>query len=107
MRSDMAKQKGVEREQIQELNRKSKSSHRSSNMPSSSSSSTFSGLRMSQSIVLSTRPHRSFESSNGRFVVLSDKLGFIAGLLMNTAVFNTFKPLPSPNSVSASTLFVG
>ena len=41
---------------------------------------------MSQSIVLSTRPHRSFESSNGRFVVLSDKLGFIAGLLIGLSI---------------------
>jgi len=62
---------------------------------------------MSQSIVLSTRPHKSFESSKGRFIVLTDKLGFIAGLLMKTAVFNTFRPLPSPNSASVSKFFVG
>ena len=81
--------------------------HRSSNMPSNSSNSTCSGLRMSQSIVLSTRPHKSFESSKGRFIVLTDRLGFIAGLLMKTAVFSTFKPLPSPKSASVSKFFIG
>jgi len=62
---------------------------------------------MSHSMLLSTRDHISFDSSNPRFSVLTDKLGFIAGLLTNTVVFATARCRPSPNSASLSIFFVG
>lgn len=79
---------------------------KSSNIPSNSSNSTFSGLLKSHSIAPSTLAQRSF-SSKGLFSVWSDKLGFIAGLLTNTAVVFTPRFLPSPNNASESMFFVG
>jgi len=80
--------------------------HKSSNMPSSSSNSTCSGLRMSHSMAPSMRPQISVDSSKGRFIVLSERLGFIAGLLIKTVVLATFKFRPSPNK-SLSRFLVG
>jgi hypothetical protein len=75
-------------------------------MPSSSSNSTFSGLLISHSIAPSTLVHRSF-SSNGRFNVLGAKLGFMAGLLTNTACCWISRCRCSPKNESPSMFFVG
>lgn len=61
---------------------------------------------MSHSIVFSTRPQKSVDSSKGRFIVLSDKLGFIAGLLTNIGLLATARFRP-PKSASDSKFFVG
>lgn len=75
-------------------------------MPSNSSSSTCSGLLISHSL-LSTLAQRSCESSNPRFGVLIERLGFIAGLLAKAAGLLMLRCLPSPNSGSASRFLEG
>ena len=76
---------------------------KSSNMPSSSSNSTFSGLRMSHSVDVSVQT--SWESSKGRFIVVKDIafiVGFMAGLLVKIEEIKTFRFPASPNRESAS-----
>lgn len=80
--------------------------YRSSNIPSSSSSSMCSGLLMSHSIPSSIRFHMSFESSKLRFIALRNRLGFIAGLLIKIELFKTARFRASPNKVSDSIFFV-
>ena len=66
-----------------------------------------SGLRMSQSSAPLKRSHGSLDSSKLRFSVARGRLGFIAGLLTNTDVFNTASVRPSPNSASGSMVLAG
>ena len=63
---------------------------------------------MSHSVDVSVQT--SWESSNGRFIVVKDIafiVGFMAGLLVKTEEVKTFRFRASPNRESASRLFVG